>query len=107
MGFSSSVDALWPGAVRKRYPLQSSVMPAASIVGAQFLGERVMARHLVMLADFLVQPQLPTRTLRPEILDLHLEQRINAREGIGEGGYQRPITKRVGRNGVNQLPPLR
>jgi hypothetical protein len=36
-------------------------------VGVKRLGERVMTRHLVMLAAFLVQPQPPTRTLRPKI----------------------------------------
>ena len=41
-------------------------------VGVQRLGERVMAGHDVLLAAFLVQPELPAGALRPEILDLHL-----------------------------------
>ena len=52
---------------------------------------------------------LPAGALRPEILDLHLQRRIYAREGIGEGGDQRPvapIAQRVGRNGVDQLAPF-
>ena len=44
-------------------------------VGVQRLGERVMARHGVMLAAFLVQPEPPAGALRPEILDLHLQRR--------------------------------
>jgi hypothetical protein len=78
-------------------------------VGAQFLGERMMARHLMMLAAFLVQPQLPAGAFRSEILDLHLQRRIYAREGIGEGGDEcpvAPITQRVGRNGVDKLAPF-
>jgi hypothetical protein len=33
-------------------------------IGVQFLGERVMARHDVMLATFLMQPQPPAGALR-------------------------------------------
>ena len=78
-------------------------------VGTQFLGECMMARHLVVLTAFFVQPDLPAGALRPEVLDLHLERRIYARERIGEGGDQcpvAPIAQRIGRNGVNQLAPF-
>ena len=78
-------------------------------IGAQRLGKRVMARHDVMLAAFLVQPELPAGALRPEILHLHLQRRADAREGIGEGGDQRPVAQiahRVGRDGVEQLAPF-
>ena len=71
-------------------------------VSAQRLGERVMAWHRVLLAAFLVQPDLPAGTLRPKILHLHLQRRVYAREGIGEGGDQRPvaqIAQGVGWNG--------
>jgi hypothetical protein len=54
-----------------------------SDVGMQRLGKRMMARHGVMLAAFLVQPQPPARALRPEIFDLHFERRRDARERIG------------------------
>ena len=55
-------------------------------VGAQRLGECMVARHGVLFAAFFVQLRLPARTLRPEILDLHAQGRGDAREGIGEGG---------------------
>jgi hypothetical protein len=62
-----------------------------------------MARHLVILAAFLVQPQLPTGAFGPEVLNLHFERRIYAREGISERRDERaiaPIPERVGRNGI-------
>jgi len=52
-----------------------------------------MTRHGVMLAAFLVQPQAPAGTLRPEILHLHFERGRDARKGIGEGGDQRPVAQ--------------
>src|ERR1700730_16564199 len=51
-------------------------------VGAQCLGERVMARHGVLLAAFLMQPDCPSGTAWPEVLDLHLQRRVDAREAI-------------------------
>ena len=42
-------------------------------VGPQCLGEGVTTGHDVVAAAFLVQPQFPARTLRPEILYLHLQ----------------------------------
>ena len=78
-------------------------------VGVQRLGQGVMARHRVLLAAFLLQADLPARTLRPQILHLHFQRRANAREGIGEGGDQCPvaqITHRLGGDGIEQPPPL-
>ena len=51
----------------------------------------------------------PAGTFRPEILDLHFQRRADAREGIGEGGDQRPIAQiphRVRRDRVEQFAPL-
>jgi hypothetical protein len=53
-------------------------------IGAQRLGERVMARHRMLLAAFFMQPHRPARPARLEILDLHLERRSDARERIKE-----------------------
>jgi hypothetical protein len=47
----------------------------------------------MMFAAFLVQPKLPTRALRPEILHLHRQRRCDSREGVGEGGDQRPVAQ--------------
>src|ERR1700736_3190588 len=51
-------------------------------VGAQGLGERVMARHGVLLAAFLMQPDRPAGPARPEILHFHLQGRVDAREAV-------------------------
>jgi len=60
-----------------------------------------MARHGVLLAAFLMQPDRPSGDARPEILDLHLQGRADAREGIGEGGDQRAIAQIAQRRGRN------
>ena len=49
--------------------------PGSVDIGAQGLGERVMARHRVLLAAFLMQPDGPPGAARPQILDLHLQGR--------------------------------
>ena len=49
----------------------------------QHLGERVVARHFVFLAAFLMQVKLPAGTLRPEILDFQFQRGADTREGIG------------------------
>jgi hypothetical protein len=54
-------------------------------VGVQRLGERVMARHHVLLAAFLVQPDQPARALRLQVLHPHLQRRPNAGKAVGEG----------------------
>jgi hypothetical protein len=69
-----------------------------------------MARHGVLLAAFLVQPQLPARTMRPEILDLHFQRRADARERIGEESMRisgvSGMTKVPSRNAVEWKPCL-
>lgn len=57
-------------------------------VGAQRLGKGVMARHAVLLAVFLMQPDRPSGVARPEVFDLHLQRRADARKAVGEGGNQ-------------------
>ena len=52
-------------------------------VGVQRLGERVMARHRVLLAAFLMQPDRPAGAAWAEVLDLHLQSSIYAREAVG------------------------
>jgi hypothetical protein len=76
-------------------------------IGAQRLGERMMARHRVLLTAFLVH--LPACALRPQILDLHPQCGGDTREGIGEGGDQRTVAQiadSVGGNAIDQLAPL-
>jgi len=78
-------------------------------IGVKRLGKRVMARHHVLLAAFLVQPDQPARTFRLQVLNAQLERRPDAGEAVGEGGDQRPVAEiphRVGRDGVEQPPPL-
>ncbi len=62
-------------------------------VGAQRLGERVTARHAVLLAAFRMQPDRPASAAGPEILDLHLRGRIDADEAVSEGGDQCQIAQ--------------
>jgi hypothetical protein len=75
----------------------------------QRLGERVMARHHVLLAAFLVQPDQPTRALRLEIFHAHLQRRPDASKAVSEGSNQGAISQIphcVGRDGVDQPAPL-
>jgi hypothetical protein len=85
------------------------MIPSRIDVGAQRLGERVMARHAVLLTSFLMQADRPSGAARPEILDLHLQGRIDAREAVGEGGGQRAVSEiaqRGGPNGREQFAPF-
>jgi len=78
-------------------------------VGAQRLGKRVMARHRMLLAAFLMQPDRPPGAARPQILDLHLQGRIDAREAVGEGGDQCPVAQIAqcrGWYGIEQFAPF-
>jgi hypothetical protein len=43
-----------------------------------------MAWHGVLLAAFLMQPDCPPGAAWPEVLDLHLQRRGDAREGKGQ-----------------------
>jgi hypothetical protein len=62
---SDSVSALWPRAERNQ-PALAVLGDAGRInVSAQGLGERVMARHRMFLAAFLVQPDRPSGAARP------------------------------------------
>jgi hypothetical protein len=90
-------------------PARSAEQPALAVlgdaggvdVGAQRLGECVMARHTVLLAAFLMQPDRPAGAARPEILDLHLQRRTDARKAVSEGGHQRPVPQIAERRGRN------
>jgi hypothetical protein len=62
-------------------------------IGTQGLGERVVTRHRVLLAAFLMQSHRPPGAARPQILDLHLQRCIDTREAVGEGGDQCPVTQ--------------
>jgi hypothetical protein len=56
-----------------------------------------------------MQPDCPCGTARPDILDLHLQGRVDAREAVGESGDQRTvaqIAQRRGRYGIEQLTPF-
>ena len=52
-----------------------------------------MARHDVLLATFLVQPERPPGAARPEVFDLHLQGRVDTRKAVGEGGDQRTVAQ--------------
>jgi len=63
----------------------------------------------VLLTAFLVQMKLPAGALLAQILDLHLQRRIDPRERAGERGDQRSVAKlahSVGRDRFNQLALL-
>ncbi len=78
---------------RKLWLPTVAVMPAAAAlrrimrhagrrdIGTQRLGECMMARHRMVLAAFLMQPDLPARPFGPKILDLHLQRGADPREG--------------------------
>jgi hypothetical protein len=51
-----------------------------------------MARHGVLLAAFLMQPDRPAGTAGPQILDLHLQSRSDAGKRVGQRRDQRAIT---------------
>ena len=101
----------WPRDVRNRNAFLSAGGPDAGggDIGVQRLGERVMARHHVLLAAFLVQPDQPARALRLEIFDTHLQRRADAGEAVGEGGDERAVAEIAhgrGWNAVHQLAPF-
>jgi hypothetical protein len=63
----------------------------------------------LLLPAFLLQPDRPPGAARSQILDLHLQRRIDAREAVGEGGDQRSVAQiaqsRV-RDRLEQLAPF-
>jgi hypothetical protein len=52
-----------------------------------------MARHQVMLAAFLMQPDVPSGPARPQILDLHPQGGVDAGKAVGEGCDQHSVPK--------------
>jgi hypothetical protein len=78
-------------------------------IGAQRLGQCVMARHAVLLAAFLMQPNRPSGAARPEVFDLHLQGRVDTREAIGKSGDQRAVAQVAQRHvgdRFEKLPPF-
>ena len=73
------------------------------------LGERVVARHRMLLAAFLMQPDRPCCAARPEVLDFHRQRRVDPRKRIGEGRDQCAITQIAewrGRDTVDEPAPF-
>ena len=54
----------------------------------------VMARHGVLLAAFLVQPQPEPAVLRINVLDAHADRRADTREGIDHDADQLTAPRR-------------
>jgi len=52
-----------------------------------------MTRHRMFLAAFLMQSDCPSRTARPQILDLQLQRRGDARKAVGQGGDQGAVAQ--------------
>jgi len=52
-------------------------------VGMQLQGERMMARHHMMLAAFLMETESPARALWPHILDFHFQSCADPGEAVG------------------------
>ncbi len=69
---------------RAKQPALAVLDEAGSVeAGAQRFGERVVARHRMLLAAFLVRPDCPSGAARLEVLALHLQRRGDAREAVG------------------------
>jgi hypothetical protein len=88
IGLSDSTVPSRPRLVRNSQPLRSSASPAASIIPAQSLSQRVLAGHSVLLAAFFVPSDRPSGAARPQVFDLHIQRRANSRERVGEGRNQ-------------------
>jgi hypothetical protein len=67
-------------AIRNNNISSSQLVIRSVSVAAQRLGERVMARHHMLLAAFLMQPHSPASTLRPEILPLIATNSLRAED---------------------------
>src|SRR4051812_42251793 len=93
MASSDSVSAFCPRAVRDSHPLAVLGNAGGVDVGAQRFGKGMMARHRMLLAAFFVQPDCPSGAARPEILDLHLQGRGDARKAVGKGGDQGAVAQ--------------
>src|ERR1700694_1269043 len=52
-----------------------------------------VARHLVTLTAFLMQPQPPTLAVLEVISDSHTHRRSDPREAVDHGSDQRPISQ--------------
>jgi hypothetical protein len=51
----------------------------------QGFGQGMMAGHGVVLSAFFVQPDCPSGAFWPEVVDVHLQGSVDAREAVGEG----------------------
>ena len=102
--------AVVPARRPEQPPLAVLGDPGRVDIGVQDLCERMMARHGVVLASSLVQPNGQSGAARPEVLDRHhLQGSIDAREAIGECRDQGAVAKlpeRHDRNGTQQRPPF-
>ena len=79
-------------------------------IGVQRFGQRVVAGHRMVLAAFLMQPNRPAGAAWPQILDLHLQRGIDAREAVGQCRNQRPVAQIAharSRDRIEQLTPGR
>lgn len=92
MGRSDSTVATCPRAVRNKNPCGHRYARDIN-TGVQRLGKGMVAKHHVVLASFLVQPDGLTGPFGSEILNPHLQRRADPRKGVSEGSDQRPVAK--------------
>ena len=71
-------------------PLRVLVDPSLLQIGMQVGLERMVARHLVLLAAFLPQPDPQSSALHEDILDPHGQRRPDPREAVDHERDQRP-----------------
>ena len=83
--------------------------PGRLDVGVKVRLERVVHRHLVVLAALLVQPEPPALALGEVVLDPHPERRADPRKAVDQDADQRPIAQpdqAVGGDALEELARL-
>ena len=82
-----------PPSVRNNGEALSAPIAGGGDVGVEIVFQQVVRRHFVLLAAFLVQPHPPAFALRIVVLDVHVQRRRDAGEGVDQQRDQRPVAQ--------------